>query len=94
MSDTNIIICIGDINKAIEVGENIDYIIHGASITSSKSFVNSPVETIMTAIMGTRNILELAKNKSVKGFIYLSSLEVYGDSAKRGIYRRSGLWIY
>lgn len=84
LSDTNIIICIGDINKAIEVGENIDYIIHGASITSSKSFVNSPVETIMTAIMGTRNILELAKNKSVKGFIYLSSLEVYGTPQKEG----------
>lgn len=57
---------------------NVDYIIHGASITSSKAFVDYPVETIMTAIKGTENILEFAKKSNVKGFVYLSSMEVYG----------------
>lgn len=57
---------------------DIDYIIHGASITSSKAFVDYPVETIFTAINGTKNLLELAKDKKVSGMVYLSSLEVYG----------------
>ena len=57
---------------------NVDYIIHAASQTSSKGFVNIPVDTIMTALQGTRNFLELAKMNEVKGFVYLSSMEVYG----------------
>ena len=62
--------------NADEMG--IDYIIHGASQTSSKAFVNEPVETIMTAINGTVNMLNLAKVNNCKGFVYLSSMEVYG----------------
>lgn len=57
---------------------DIDYIIHGASQTSSKAFVNEPTETIMTALDGTVKLLELAKINDVKSFLYLSSMEVYG----------------
>ncbi len=56
----------------------VDYIIHAASQTSSKAFVNQPVETINTAIKGTTNILEFAKANNVKSLVYLSSMEVYG----------------
>lgn len=56
----------------------IDYIIHGASITDSKTFIEKPVETINTAINGTTNILNQLIKKNILGFIYLSSLEVYG----------------
>lgn len=59
----------------------LDYIIHGASQTSSKGFVETPVETVMTALDGTRNLLELAKINQVEGFVYLSSMEVYGTPA-------------
>ena len=69
---------ISDIREPINTVYPIDYIIHCASITSSKAFVNNPVETICTAIDGTNNILELAKEKRIKGFLYTSSLEVYG----------------
>lgn len=58
---------------------NIDYIIHGASNTSSSDFVNMPVETIMINLLGTRRMLELARVNNVKGFVYLSSMEVYGQ---------------
>lgn len=71
-------LCIGDINEHLETDKNVDYIIHGASATSSKYFVSNPVETIMTAISGTKRVLDFAKKKSVKGMVYLSSLEVYG----------------
>ena len=71
-------LAIGDINDEISFDGVVDYIIHGASATSSKFFVDHPVETIFTAIDGTKNILEFAKEKNVSGFVYLSSLEVYG----------------
>lgn len=58
---------------------DIDYIIHAASQTSSKAFVNEPVETIMTAIQGTKNMLDIARVSNVKGFVYLSTMEVYGS---------------
>ena len=68
-----------DINKKIKYHENVDYIIHTASNTSSKSFVDTPVETISTTIDGTKNILEFAKEKKVKSIVFLSSMEVYGE---------------
>lgn len=69
---------VADILQPIQLEDNIDYIIHGASETSSRAFVEKPVETIMTAIEGTRNILELAREKKVKSMVYMSSMEVYG----------------
>lgn len=63
----------------VELGDRkIDYIVHGASITASQSFVTNPVETIETAIFGTRHILDIARKKQVKDFVFLSSMEVYG----------------
>lgn len=56
-----------------------DYVIHCASITDSKTFVEKPVETINIAIDGTRNLLSQCLQKKIKGFLYLSSLEVYGS---------------
>lgn len=72
---------VGDIAKPLTVDVPVDYILHGASATSSQYFVSHPVETIYTAIDGTRNLLELAVEKKVQGFVYLSSLEVYGTPA-------------
>ena len=68
----------GDVLQMPEILEPIDYILHGASITSSKTFVEKPVETIMTAVTGTRNMLELGRKKNVRSMVYLSSMEAYG----------------
>lgn len=59
---------------------NVDYIVHLASPTASKYFVEHPVETLRTAIEGTTTVLEYAKTKEVKGMVYASSLEVYGSN--------------
>ena len=69
----------GDICRKPETGEGVDYIIHAASETASNSFVSKPVETIHTALSGTKNMLELAREQKCKGFIYLSSMEAYGS---------------
>lgn len=55
-----------------------DYIIHGAGPTSSSFFLEKPVETVKTAVLGTLNILEIARQKKIKGMVYLSSMEAYG----------------
>ncbi|NLE64290.1 MAG: NAD-dependent epimerase/dehydratase family protein [Bacteroidales bacterium] len=67
-----------NVEDCLSMDFNIDFIVHGASQTASSAFVNEPVETIMTAIQGTNNMLNLAKEKKVKSFVYLSSMEVYG----------------
>ena len=69
----------GDVTEKLKIDEPIDYIVHGANPTASKEFINHPVEIIKTIYEGTLNTLELAKEKSVKGYLYLSSMEVYTD---------------
>ena len=59
--------------------EKIDYIVHCAAPTSSKFFVEHPVETSEIIVDGTKKMLQLARQKQVKGMVYLSSLEVYGE---------------
>lgn len=78
IEDKNIKLIVGDIKKNIECDDDIDYVLHSASETSSQAFVNNPVETIDSILLGTKNVLELSKNKSVKKIIYLSTMEVYG----------------
>lgn len=56
----------------------VDYILHCAAQTSSKGFVEQPVETAVASFCGTKNLLEFAKEKSVSGVVYLSTMEVYG----------------
>lgn len=69
---------IGDI-KEVELSEiSVDYIIHAASQTSSINFISNPVETILVSVEGTRHLLEYARTQTLKRFIYLSTMEVYG----------------
>lgn len=77
-----------DINQRINTTRRVDYIIHAASTTSSKDFVEKPIETFYTAINGSRNVLEFAKNKRLEGMVYLSSLEIYGVNEKENIKER------
>ena len=56
----------------------IDYIIHTASVTSSKLMVETPVEVITTSIIGTLNLLHIALKSHIKSMVYLSSMEIYG----------------
>ena len=47
----------------VAVKDKIDYIIHCASITTSKIMISRPVDVIRTSLNGTENLLELAKEK-------------------------------
>lgn len=67
-----------DIKKISPFNEKIGYVVHTVSKTASKDFVELPVETIMTNILGTQNMLEIAKKNHAHKFVYLSTMEVYG----------------
>lgn len=69
---------LNDINNKVNTNEKIDYIFHCASITTSKTMIEKPVETLMTSVNGTKNILDLASSKNVKSVVYVSSMEMYG----------------
>lgn len=79
LSRTDIKLVVGDVIEVIEITEKIDFIFHCASVTASKMMVTQPVETLMTSVMGTKNILDLAKEKNCKSVVYLSSMEMYGS---------------
>lgn len=81
----NLQLLVQDINSQIYTDKKVDYIIHCASATSSQDFVQKPVETIYTALNGTRNVLEFAKKNKITSMVYLSSLEVYGVNTGKNI---------
>ena len=66
-----------------DIRTDCDYIIHTASPTTSKFFVDYPVETIDTIIIGTKAMLELAKTNHAV-MVYLSSMEEYGIPYETG----------
>jgi UDP-glucuronate decarboxylase len=68
-----------DVIKPFQTDAKIDYIIHAAGIASPVYYTKFPIETMDVGTQGTRNMLELARVKSVKSFIFMSSSEVYGD---------------
>ncbi|OGW86267.1 MAG: hypothetical protein A3A81_05820, partial [Omnitrophica bacterium RIFCSPLOWO2_01_FULL_45_10b] len=65
--------------KPYKTDKPIDYIIHAAGIASPVYYTKFPIETMDVGTIGTRNMLDLAKEKKVKSFIFMSSSEVYGD---------------
>lgn len=73
---------IGDVTNVLDIQQKVDYIFHCASVTTSQMMVDKPVETLLTAIWGTRNALDLAVRKKVKAFVYVSSMEMYGSFAE------------
>ena len=70
--------CLGDVTAPVQYEGEVDHILHTASVTASKSFVTEPVQTLMTAIDGTKNLLEFAREKQVKSMVYVSSMEAFG----------------
>ena len=60
---------------------DIDYIIHGAGLSSPELFVNKPVETMLSNFNGVLNLLNYSKRHRIKRMLYISSSEVYGNKS-------------
>ena len=69
-----------DINIPLQDIGIFDYIIHCASNTHPIQYSTDPIGTIMTNVLGTKNLLDYASKYGVKRFIFLSSVEIYGEN--------------
>ena len=58
-------------------GIEADYIIHAASNADPKSYAKYPAETIMINVLGSKNVLDICKNKATR-VLLTSTFEVYG----------------
>lgn len=68
-----------DVSHKIHYEGEIDYIIHAASQAAPSYYGVDPVGTFKANTLGTINMLEMAKEKQVKGFLFFSTGAVYGD---------------
>ncbi len=57
-----------------------DYVIHAASNTHPRAYATDPIGTITANVDGTKNLLELCKNCGCERFVFLSSVEIYGEN--------------
>lgn len=70
-----------DINEGIDIpAEKADFVIHAASNTHPVAYANDPVGTVTTNIIGTNNLLKFAAGKGCERFVFLSSVEIYGEN--------------
>lgn len=68
-----------DIASPLEVDEKVDFIVHAASNTHPLQYSRFPIETAATNIFGTYNLLALAAKNQGSRFLFVSSVEIYGD---------------
>lgn len=75
----HVTVIVGDVVNTISYDSNIDYVIHAASPASPIIMKEHPVATNFANTLGTANTLMLAKEKEAKGFLFVSSREIYGQ---------------
>ena len=63
----------------LNLEQSFNYIVHCASPTSGRYMEEHPVETFDIAYEVTYNLLQSARKTSAKGFVFVSSLEYYGQ---------------
>lgn len=79
-NDPNITVVNHDVTKPYVIEEDVNYIVHGATIASPHFYRRFPLETIDANVQGVRYLLDAATNLSgLKNFIFFSSSEIYGD---------------
>ncbi len=67
-----------DVAEFVFPNEPLHYIIHGAAEVA-KLDKTDELDVLETAYFGTKKLLELAKEKKVKGFLFMSSGAIYGN---------------
>src|SRR3989344_1915615 len=79
IKDKNIKLVRTDVTKNFKIKGSVDYIIHAAGIASPVYYRKFPIQTIEAAVLGAKNLLELAREKKTKSFLFFSSSEIYGN---------------
>lgn len=72
-------ILVHDVCKPLDLEEEIDFIIHAASLASPKYYGSDPVGILCANSLGTANLLNLAVESNSRCFLFFSSSEIYGQ---------------
>jgi dTDP-glucose 4,6-dehydratase len=67
-----------DVSTPLQVGGEVDCVLHFASPASPVDFPAIPIQIVKVGTLGTHNLLGLAKAKGAR-FLLASTSEVYGD---------------
>ena len=70
---------IKELNVCLKACEGVDYVLNQAAWGSVPRSIEQPLFYCANNIMGTLNMMEAARQKGVKKFVYASSSSVYGD---------------
>ena len=81
-----------DLSEPIEIEEDVDYIIHAASLASPQYYSVCPVDVLKPNTIGNYHLLELATTKKVKSYLLFSSCDVY--ETPKVMRMRLGIWIH
>jgi len=74
-----------DVCQPVSMNAPVDVIIHAASQASPKYYGIDPVGTLTANVIGTYNMLELARHANCHNFLFFSSGEVYGTANESGV---------
>jgi UDP-glucuronate decarboxylase len=78
-SDANVEMISADITS-IDITAEFEYAIHAAGIASPIIYRAKPLQTCDVNVWGMRRMLELARRqRNLRGFLYFSTSEIYGD---------------
>ena len=70
---------IKDLDICLNACEDMDYVLHQAAWGSVPRSIEMPLFYCSNNIQGTLNMMEAARQRGVKKFVYASSSSVYGD---------------
>jgi UDP-glucuronate decarboxylase len=83
--NANLTIVVQDVRDPYEGPAKPDFLIHAASQASPKFFSSDPVGTFETNVIGTQQMLAVARRAECKGFLFFSSGEIYGRLANPSV---------
>jgi UDP-glucuronate decarboxylase len=82
---SDLTIVVQDVCDIYRGPERVDFLLHAASQASPKFFRTDPVGTFEANVVGTRRMLEVARNAKSEGFLFFSSGEVYGRQENQSV---------
>lgn len=72
-----------DVMQPLPTTEDFHYVIHAASSASPRFFATQPVETILSNILGIRNLMDYGIRHNMRRLLFVSTGEVYGEGDGR-----------
>ena len=82
LTDNHFVLVPCDVNGPLPLDDFLkaDYVLHLASNTHPLSYASDPVGTIMTNIVGLKNLLDFSVSHGTARFLFASSNEIYGEN--------------